>query len=133
MSDENKTREELLEELRALRAQVQQDEPAASADTAPRPKEGMTRREALETAAWVAPVILSVSLSGTPAQAQRSQRFARGPMVPTPMSVPTSFPTSFPTPMPVPTASPTSFPTSFPTSMAPTPVVPVELQTFKIE
>ena len=126
MSDESKTREELLEELRALRAQVQQGQPETNDDPEPAsaPQEGMTRRQALESAAWVAPVILSVSLSGTPAEAQGQPRHKpqgqRGPFAPTPAPVPTPAPTSFPT------CSPTN-------TMCPTPFVPVELQSFKID
>jgi hypothetical protein len=88
MSDEGKTREELLEELRALRARLRQGEGAASDDLAARPKEGWTRREALGAAAWVAPVVFSVSLTGSPARGQTGGGFVSTP-------VPTDFPESF--------------------------------------
>ena len=93
MSDEGKSREELLEELRALRARLRQDGGAANDDLPARPKEGWTRREALGAAAWVAPVVLSVSLTGTPARGQTG-----GGIVSTPD--PTDFTKSFRTPPP---------------------------------
>ena len=95
MSDEGKTREELLEELRDLRARLRQEDGAAGVETNARPKEGWTRREALGTVAWVAPVVFSVSLTGMPA---RGQTGGGVQLAPIPIDSPPSFRTPVPTP-----------------------------------
>ena len=121
MSDSEKTKQELINELEALRAKMngkKTDEPASG--TAPT-GDGMTRRDIL-AASWVAPLILTVPL-GT-AISQRAQAQTQ---------VPTSAPTSVPTqPRPPGTSAPTlPAPTSFPTAAGSGPI-PVELSDFDI-
>ena len=91
MSDSEKTKQELINELEALRAKMngkQTDEPVSGA--APTGG-GMTRRDIL-AASWVAPVILTVPLGAV--ISQRAQ--AQSP-TPAPTSAPTQQPTSAPT------------------------------------
>lgn len=145
MSDSKKSKKELMAELEALRAKmrVQQDETAASQKD---DGNGMTRRDVL-SAAWVAPVILTVPLAGVAPKVQAQPI----PSVPIPTDQPTMMPTDVPTPMPtdVPTmmptdrppqtpepsipatTPPTSAPTAFPTAAAS--VIPVELSDFDIK
>jgi hypothetical protein len=129
MSDSEKTKQELINELEALRAKMngkKTDEPASG--TAPT-GDGMTRRDIL-AASWVAPLILTVPL-GT-AISQRAQAQGGTPGVPTsaPTRAPTSAPTSAPTT--VATSAPTlPAPTSFPTAAGSGPI-PVELSDFDI-
>ena len=117
MSDSEKTKQELINELEALRAKMngkKTDEPASGA--APT-GDGLTRRDIL-AASWVAPVILTVPL-GT-AISQRAQAQGGTPGAPT--SAPTTVATSAPT-LPA--------PTSFPTAAGSGPI-PVELSDFDI-
>ena len=148
MSDSEKTKQELINELEALRAKMngkQTDEPVSGA--APTGG-GMTRRDIL-AASWVAPVILTVPLGAV--ISQRAQAQSPTPTATAaPTAAPTSFPTSFPTAPPsgVPTAPPSAVPTSTPTQPVPTTVatsaptsfptaagsgpIPVELSDFDI-
>lgn len=108
MSDSKKSKKELLAELEALRSklgvkQAKQDDPTEAKTS------GITRRDVL-SAAWVAPVILTVPLAGMAPKAQ-----AQAPTVPTP------FPSSIPEPTEMPTMMPTSRPTEMPTQPLQTP------------
>ena len=157
MSDSDKSKKELIEELEALRAKL------ADSDTVDKPEEsgdGISRRDVLSSA-WVAPVILSVPVVGGIGVSQHAHaQPATG--VPTafptqfPTQLPTTFPTAFPTssiptsspatqsPTLIPTQAPTTLPTSRPTTQAPTPqapspfptaapgVIPVEVSDFEI-
>jgi len=150
MSDSEKTKEQLIEELKALRSRDQAGAGAGSSDSVS--GAGLTRRDVLS--GWVAPVILTVPLiprSGMAAAEggnlpgadfaafpTRLVAQADGPVgepatsspsfnpsfVPTasPSIVPTGSPTGTPTgtPTPKPTISATSPPTPKPTSV-PTP------------
>ena len=119
MSDSEKTKQELINELEALRAKMngkKTDEPASGA--APT-GDGMTRRDIL-AASWVAPLILTVPL-GT-AISQRAQ--AQG-------GTGTPLPTSAPTNAPGTNAPTLPAPTSFPTAAGSGPI-PVELSDFDI-
>ena len=146
MSDSEKTKQELINELEALRAKMngkQTDEPVSGA--APTGG-GITRRDIL-AASWVAPVILTVPLGAVisqRAQAQPSHQHQQPHQQQQPTSAPTQQPTSAPTQpeaphgtgtsaptQPVPTTVATSPPTSFPTAAGSGPI-PVELSDFDI-
>lgn len=149
MSDSEKTKEQLIEELKALRSRDQADAGAGSPDSAS--GVGLTRRDVLS--GWVAPVILTVPLiprSGMAAAEggnlpgadfaafpTRLVAQADGPagmptsspsfnpsFAPTanPSIVPTGSPTG--TPTGVPTPKPTAFPTSTPTGGVPSTAPP---------
>ncbi len=124
MSDENKSREELLAELQELRAELAS---ARSASTDPMAEEeehsgsfgdggGISRRKVLGTA-WVAPVVVTV---GASAQTGSPPSGTTTTLMPTlsPTSRPTISPTVAPTggPTTQPTQSPTFMPTLAPTS-----------------
>lgn len=114
MSDSKKTKKQLIDELNALRAQM---DPAGSKSAAEAEgsaggqnsgqTSGLTRRDVLT--AWVAPVILTVPLMPRMAAAAQPGNRVQG----TPTQVPG---TVFPTPTFQPTRSPTSQPTGTPTS-----------------
>ncbi|MDG1389158.1 MAG: hypothetical protein P8L70_00510 [Halioglobus sp.] len=114
MSDSEKTKQELINELEALRAKMngkKTDEPASGA--APT-GDGMTRRDIL-AASWVAPLILTVPLGTAIVQRAQAQGGTGTPQVPT--SAPTSVPTQ---PRPTSTSAPTlPAPTSAPTQPRP--------------
>lgn len=104
MSDEAKTPEELLAELRALRARVAELEGASSSVTAPEPPENenaagrLSRRHLIS---WVTPVVLSSA-------ALPKTLYAQGfgpPSPPTPAPTPAP-PTPGPTPAPTPSPTP---------------------------
>ncbi len=139
MSDDKRSKDELLDEITRLRRQVANlestNEPAAESEGGEPIFGGqITRRNVM--AAWVAPVILSIPVANR-AAAQTPSEPGPGTVVPT--SSPTGItqsPTQSPTgitqsPTGAPTQSPTAVPTSFPT-MVPT-QVPVELLTFEID
>jgi hypothetical protein len=130
MNDSNKTKEQLIEELKALRSQneagTSQRTPDSAAGT------GLTRRDVLS--GWVAPVILTVPLiprsgmaaaegggnktgSDFTAFPTRLDIQADGPAgSPTNSTSPSFNPTTFQTPSTFfPTSSPTSAPTTSPT------------------
>lgn len=156
MNDSRKTKQQLIEELKALRAK------AGATDTQIKSDKGdigddssgsITRREVLS--AWVAPVIMTVPLSGPllPRSAlAQSPTFAPTPypsLSPTPLPTfaaptplptfaaptpqPTTRPTPAPTPKPTPSPSvtPTPAPTAFPT-VSPTTSIAVELSEFEV-
>ena len=141
MSDSGKTKQQLIDELNALRAKM---DPAAGKSTAEAEgaaggqskgqTTGLTRRDVLT--AWVAPVILTVALmprmaaAGVPPPPTPSPVPTQIPatLSPTPAPAPTVSPTPRPSPAPAPTLSPTAFPT-----VTPTAVIPVELSEFKID
>ncbi len=145
MSDSEKTKQELINELEALRAKMngkKTDEPASGA--APT-GDGMTRRDIL-AASWVAPLILTVPLGTAIVQRAQAQGGTGTPQVPTsaPTQQPTSAPTqprppgtgtsapTLPAPTTVATSAPTlPAPTSFPTAAGSGPI-PVELSDFDI-
>ncbi|MEO0436656.1 MAG: hypothetical protein AAF098_07090 [Pseudomonadota bacterium] len=130
MGDSDKTKEELLAEIAALRAKME----AGSADAGAEPSEpkssdtsdtGITRREVLATA-WVAPVILTVPLAASVSPRAFAQPATSVPTVTPPTSAPTTAPTLTP-PTAAPTAvpaPPTSFPTAAPTAGPPVTVAP---------
>ena len=95
MSDDSKTREELLEELQALRARIAELEGASSSVTTPEPPENedpagrLSRRHLIR---WVTPVVLSSA-------ALPKTLYAQGSGPPSP---PTPAPTPSPTPSPTP-------------------------------
>ena len=104
MSDEAKTPEELLAELRALRARVAELEGASSSVTTPEPPENedaagrLSRRHLIR---WVTPVVLSSA-------ALPKTLYAQGfgpPSPPTPAPTPAP-PTPGPTPAPTPSPTP---------------------------
>lgn len=139
MSDSEKTKEQLIEELKALRSRDQADAGAGSPDSAS--GAGLTRRDVLS--GWVAPVILTVPLiprSGMAAAEGGNLPGADFAAFPTrlvaqadgPAGMPTSSPSFNPSFVPtanpsiVPTGSPTGTPTGVPTpkptsAPAPTP------------
>ncbi len=134
MSDERKSKKELLEELEALRRQVADLE---SAERPPTETEGgepifggnITRRTAV--AAWVAPVILSIPVSQRAAGQTAASGEALGPVMPTMMPTEMTLdPTMSPTTMEPTTQSPTGMPTMMPTettmdpTMSPTTMEP---------
>ena len=131
MSDSNKTKEQLIEELKALRGQASAGT-GDGADTSDATT-GLTRREILS--GWVAPVILTVPLVPRSGRAQSQGNDPDADVVgfPTRLNAqvdnpagttqfPTGFPTQSPTNFPtnVPTAFPTNFPTNVPTTSVPT-------------
>lgn len=155
MSDSDKTKEQLIEELKALRSQVGAGKPEATGDADS--AGGLTRRDMLS--GWVAPVILTVPLMPRTGRAQVQGGDPEADFVafPTrlyaqaddPQGAPTQFPTQFPTAFPsfqepsIPTASPSGFPTAQPTTAptmqptaqptaSPTVVIPVELTDFEV-
>ena len=155
MSDSDKTKKELIEELEALRAKLGQD---SKPDTPADSDGGVSRRDVLQSA-WVAPVILTVPVGATVGSSQKA--FAQTPTItpgnPTPMPLsptvsptfsPTTSPTVSPTldlsptlapnpPTPAPTVAPTAVPATspFPTAApAPSPeVIPVDVSEFNID
>ncbi|EED35014.1 conserved hypothetical protein [Luminiphilus syltensis NOR5-1B] len=123
MSDSDKTKEELLAEIAALRAKMNADDAPDESDTG---GSGLTRREVLSTA-WVAPVILTVPLGGMVAP-NRAQAQTPAPTVPATAPLPTAAPGAVPQP---PTPAPTLTPTAFPTVATAEPI-PVEISDFDI-
>jgi hypothetical protein len=143
MSDGRKTKKELIEELKLLRAKMKDSDTdnITGVDYADdHSPTGLTRRDVL--GAWVAPVILTVPLVPRDVVAQGANGPAPilgvptvSPTVISPTMNPTVInPTMNPTvnPTVVPTGSPTASPTAFPT-VSPTMVIPVELSEFEIE
>lgn len=125
MSDDKKTREQLLAELEALNKELEQgDKPESAMATTPALSAPLSRR-ALST--WVAPVILSLPVLGTVLKSGEAQAQVPGyygtddhPIIALPTMMPTARPTLAPAPtraaaaptkagrcIPVPTAAPT--------------------------
>jgi len=143
MSDSDKTKQELIAEIEALRAKLGDAPDAGSPDAATGSKGGLTRRDVLASA-WVAPVILTVPLGAAVAPNRAQAQPPTGapttsptvsPTSPTalpPTTSPTLAPTTAPTTAPsaVPTAAPTVAPTAFPTVAAG--AIPVEISEFDI-
>ena len=106
MSDHEKTREELIAELRALRARLGETEGPDSGVEAPgstEPEESADpgRRHLIK---WVTPVILS---SATLPKTLYAQGFGPpAPPTPAPTPAPTPGPTPAPTPSPTPSPTP---------------------------
>ncbi len=114
MSDSEKTKQELINELEALRAKMngkQTDEPVSGA--APTGG-GMTRRDIL-AASWVAPVILTVPLGAVISQRAQAQHQH-------PPAHQQQQPTSAPQSAPSPTSAPPQH--TLPTTTAP-PAAPI--------
>ena len=141
MSDQEKSKEELVAELEALRQKLDQHE--SGGETGPPVfDKKITRRSTLK--AWVGPVILSIPIvhQTTAAHGQiQGTTVAPTTMAPTTMEPTTMEPTTMepttmaPTTMEPTTMAPTTMaPTTMaPTTMAPTPLIPVELQSVTIE
>ncbi len=161
MSDKQKTKKELIQELEALRSKVDDGNSEESLQGGEDEQAGgVTRRDVLT--GWVAPVILTIPLSpntslaagaGNQKQAVQPTTFTDFKVEVAPTSVgptmdPTTSPTADPTTSPTadPTTSPTTDPTTSPTnkptiavpttvfpSAVPTTVIPVELSEFEID
>lgn len=137
MSDKKKTKQQLIDELEALRAQLAGQEGKGAGEAGEPSLAGpMTRRTVLTN--WVAPVVLSIPLSAmtrtaaaqpvpTPLQPTPIPSFEPSPIPsprpspmpsPQPSPMPSFQPSPIPSPQPspMPSMTPTAFPTAFPTA-----------------
>lgn len=145
MSDKKKTKQQLIDELEALRAQLAGQEGKGAGEAGEPSLAGpMTRRTVLTN--WVAPVVLSIPLSAmtrtaaaqpvpTPLQRTPIPSFEPTPIPsfepspipspqpspmpsfqPSPVPSPQPSPMPFPQPTPMPSMTPTAIPTAFPTA-----------------
>ena len=148
MSDQKKTKRQLIAELESLRRQLASREGDAGEghdETASEPSltRPMTRRTALTN--WIAPVILSIPVAGavrpgkawaqletaapteliTPDPATASP--TEDPTTSPPTQAPVASPTSSPTQAPIasPTTSPTQAPVAFPTAAPTVAAIPI--------
>jgi len=136
MSDSDKSKEQLIEELKALRGQSKSGPDQGSPDSAA--GIGLTRRDVLS--GWVAPVILTVPLiprSGmAAAEGGGNNTGADFTAFPTRLDIQADDPAGSPTNSTSPsfsptfsTFSPTSSPTSSPTGQTPSTMVPTQFPT----
>ncbi|MEM1110353.1 MAG: hypothetical protein AAGI11_00475 [Pseudomonadota bacterium] len=132
MSDSDKSKQELLDELEALRAKLDGRSSDDTGDGADSPEAGVKRRDIL-TSAWVAPVILSVPLGTAVSPRKVHAQYGTTPFTTPQTAFPTSPPTSAPTNPP--TSAPTvAIPTAFPSVVgSASDVIPVEISDFDIK